>query len=165
MDVERKPPIPVWLVLVGTALIVGLMLLAVVLTAGALPVAQPGPEPVFSARHAGPLHASRSHVRPTPTVGPAWHTTKPPKAPSQPPRTHVDWDAIALCESGGHWNHPSTARYTGGLQMDLTFWHSYHGDRYAAWPWQATKAQQITVAERAYKVRGLTPWPTCGRLG
>jgi hypothetical protein len=112
-----------------------------------------------------------------------WHPPKPRPKPKPKPRpkpapsrsyvrpaprhTAVNWDAIAKCESGNHWNHHSATAglYWGGLQMDMTFWRHNGGLAYAARPDLATRAQQIAVAEVAYKSRGLRPWPTCGRYG
>lgn len=74
------------------------------------------------------------------------------------------WDRIAQCESGGNWATNTGNGYYGGLQMNMSFWHSYGGDEYAERPDLASREQQIVVAERARDSgRGYRPWPVCGR--
>jgi hypothetical protein len=57
--------------------------------------------------------------------------------------------------------------YWGGLQMDRGFMRAYGGDMIArhhgglADTW--TPAEQIVVAERAYRKRGFAPWPNTSR--
>jgi hypothetical protein len=62
------------------------------------------------------------------------------------------WDRIARCESGSQWGHrPVTNRtgtYSGGLMIGHRWWPLYGGREFAAYPYLATKAEQITVAER-----------------
>jgi hypothetical protein len=77
----------------------------------------------------------------------------------------VNWDAIAECESHGNWSINTGNGYYGGLQMNMGFWEGYGGLQFAPRPDLASKTQQIAVAERAYAVRGLSPWPYCGRFG
>lgn len=79
--------------------------------------------------------------------------------------TH-DWQALAQCESGGDWHANTGNGYYGGVQIDLTFWRNYGGLRFAARPDLATRAEQITVAERGLAVQGWGAWPTCSlRIG
>lgn len=78
-------------------------------------------------------------------------------------RTGVDWDALARCESGGRWNAATGNGYYGGLQFDGATWRSNGGLAYAPRADQATREQQIAVAENLSARRGLAPWPTCGR--
>lgn len=73
------------------------------------------------------------------------------------------WDLLATCESGGNWASASNPRYKGGVQMDSTFWRNYGGLAFAPAPHLASKAQQITVAERGQRVQGWQAWPTCSR--
>lgn len=92
------------------------------------------------------------------------------KAPPEPRRAPVYestgsvWDRLAQCESGGNWAINTGNGYYGGLQMDMQFWSSYGGPAFASRPDLASRAQQITVAERARDSgRGYYPWPTCAR--
>lgn len=71
------------------------------------------------------------------------------------------WDALAQCESGGNWAINSGNGYYGGLQFSYRTWHDYGGGAYADYPHQATREQQIAVAERLRAVRGYAPWPAC----
>ena len=68
------------------------------------------------------------------------------------------WDRIARCESGNRWNINTGNGYYGGLQFNLQTWRSVGGTDFAAYPHQATREQQITVANRLYAQRGLQPW-------
>ncbi|MFV0451608.1 MAG: transglycosylase family protein [Propioniciclava sp.] len=68
------------------------------------------------------------------------------------------WDRIAQCESTGRWNINTGNGYYGGLQFNLATWRSVGGGDFAAYPHQASRAEQITVANRLYAQRGLQPW-------
>jgi uncharacterized protein YabE (DUF348 family) len=71
------------------------------------------------------------------------------------------WDKIAQCESGGNWSINSGNGYYGGLQFDIQTWIGAGGGSYAPNASQASKAQQIDIANRIYAERGLQPWG-CG---
>jgi hypothetical protein len=77
----------------------------------------------------------------------------------------VNWDAIAKCESGGDWHRNSGNGYHGGLQFAPGTWRSNGGTQYASRADLASREQQIAVAERLRRNRGLHPWPTCGVRG
>ena len=68
------------------------------------------------------------------------------------------WDRIAKCESTNRWNINTGNGYYGGLQFSLATWRSVGGTDFAAYPHQATREEQITVANRLYAKRGLQPW-------
>jgi peptidoglycan hydrolase-like protein with peptidoglycan-binding domain len=68
------------------------------------------------------------------------------------------WDRIAECESGGRWNINTGNGYYGGLQFDYNTWLSVDGDDFASRADRASRAEQITVANRLYAKRGLQPW-------
>lgn len=68
------------------------------------------------------------------------------------------WDRIAQCESTGRWSINTGNGYYGGLQFNLQTWLSVDGDDFAYYPHQATRAEQITVANRLYEIRGTQPW-------
>jgi hypothetical protein len=98
-------------------------------------------------------------------------SSSPPAAPaggggsSTPPApvtTTHDWDAVALCESGGNWSINTGNGYYGGLQFSPTTWLAFGGGDYAPWADLATKSQQIAVAENVLAVQGPGAWPTCG---
>ncbi|GAA4830312.1 transglycosylase family protein [Kitasatospora terrestris] len=58
------------------------------------------------------------------------------------------WDKVAQCESSGNWAANTGNAHYGGLQFDLPTWQGYGGTQYAAYPHQATKQQQILIAEK-----------------
>lgn len=68
------------------------------------------------------------------------------------------WDRIARCESGGRWNINTGNGYYGGLQFARASWNANGGRDFAAYPHQASRAEQITVANRYYAKAGLQPW-------
>jgi peptidoglycan hydrolase CwlO-like protein len=83
----------------------------------------------------------------------------PSSAPVPSPSSEADWEAIAMCESGGNWHIDST--YDGGLQFHPNTWLAYGGGRYARYAWQATKEQQIAIAEKVLAGQGPGAWPNC----
>ncbi|MGV9451800.1 LysM peptidoglycan-binding domain-containing protein [Streptomyces sp. NPDC003635] len=74
------------------------------------------------------------------------------------------WDRVAECESGGSWSEDSGNGYYGGLQVTQENWERYGGTTYADSADQASRSQQIAVAERILADQGLAAWPTCGPL-
>ncbi|MGA8045911.1 MAG: ubiquitin-like domain-containing protein [Dermatophilaceae bacterium] len=68
------------------------------------------------------------------------------------------WDRIAQCESGGRWNINTGNGYYGGLQFNTQTWLGVGGADFAPRADLATRAEQITVANRLYAQRGLQPW-------
>jgi LysM repeat protein len=77
----------------------------------------------------------------------------------------ANWSAIAACESGGNWSASTGNGFYGGLQFTQQTWLGYGGGQYASSANQATKAQQIAVAERVLAGQGIGAWPTCGAGG
>ncbi|MFF4270809.1 transglycosylase family protein [Streptomyces sp. NPDC001536] len=76
--------------------------------------------------------------------------------------TASEWDAVAQCESGGNWSINTGNGYYGGLQFSASTWAAYGGTAYAAQANQATKAQQIEIAEKVLAGQGKGAWPSCG---
>ena len=70
------------------------------------------------------------------------------------------WDALAQCESGGNWNANTGNGYYGGIQFNAATWHANGG---SGMPHQASKAEQIAVAERTLAAQGWNAWPACSR--
>ncbi|HJV99698.1 MAG TPA: transglycosylase family protein [Arthrobacter sp.] len=68
------------------------------------------------------------------------------------------WDALAQCESGGNWSTDTGNGYTGGLQFSSSTWAAYGGTGSAA---DATREQQIAVAEQVQASQGWGAWPSC----
>jgi len=77
-----------------------------------------------------------------------------------------DWDRLAQCEAGGNWHINTGNGYYGGLQFNAGTWRAYGGNEFAPLPHQATREQQIAVAERTLAGQGWGAWPACSaRLG
>ena len=68
------------------------------------------------------------------------------------------WDRIAQCESTGNWSINTGNGYYGGLQFDIGTWLGAGGGDFAQRADLASRAEQITVANRVYANRGLQPW-------
>ncbi|HAM45842.1 MAG TPA: hypothetical protein DCM67_12580 [Propionibacteriaceae bacterium] len=68
------------------------------------------------------------------------------------------WNRIARCESGGNWHINTGNGYYGGLQFAAASWRGAGGRDFASLPHRATKAEQITVANRLYAKMGTRPW-------
>jgi nucleoid-associated protein YgaU len=81
--------------------------------------------------------------------------------PAQSP-TSV-WDSLAQCESGGNWNTNTGNGYAGGLQFSQSTWAAHGGTGSAA---NASRAQQIAVAQKVQASQGWGAWPACAaKLG
>jgi LysM repeat protein len=70
------------------------------------------------------------------------------------------WDQLAQCESGGRWNINTGNGYYGGLQFSPSTWRAFGGSGSAH---QASRGQQIAVAERVLAAQGWNAWPSCSR--
>ncbi|MCG7278376.1 transglycosylase family protein [Corynebacterium imitans] len=76
------------------------------------------------------------------------------------------WDSIAQCESGGDWSINTGNGYHGGLQFNPGTWAAYGGTAYAPTADQATREQQIAIAEKTQAAQGWGAWPACtAKLG
>ncbi len=76
--------------------------------------------------------------------------------------TGVNWDAVAACESGGNWGIATGNGYYGGLQFTMGTWRANGG---IGSPHQASREEQIRVAENVLRAQGIKAWPVCGRRG
>lgn len=76
------------------------------------------------------------------------------------------WDQLAQCESGGNWHINTGNGFSGGLQFHPQTWTGMGGGEYAPEAWQATREQQIVIAERVLAAQGWGAWPACSsKLG
>jgi resuscitation-promoting factor RpfA len=73
------------------------------------------------------------------------------------------WDSVAQCESSGDWQVNTGNGYYGGLQFDQHTWSAYGGTQYASNAAQASREQQIAVAERVLQAQGPGAWPVCSQ--
>lgn len=71
----------------------------------------------------------------------------------------ANWDAVAQCESGGNWNINTGNGYYGGLQFSQSTWQANGGSGYAH---NASREEQIRVAESVLATQGAGAWPVCG---
>ncbi|MGF1428349.1 transglycosylase family protein [Kitasatospora sp. LaBMicrA B282] len=71
------------------------------------------------------------------------------------------WDKVANCESTNDWSINTGNGFYGGLQFTSSTWAAYGGTQYAPQADQASKAQQISVAERVLADQGPGAWPVC----
>ena len=74
----------------------------------------------------------------------------------------VNWDAIAQCESGGNWSINTGNGYYGGLQFSQSTWEANGG---SGNPANASRAEQIRVANNVLQTQGIGAWPVCGARG
>jgi hypothetical protein len=77
------------------------------------------------------------------------------------------WDQLAHCETGGNWAANTGNGFGGGLQFAHTqrwsTWLSFGGGTYAPHPWDASREQQIDIAEQVLASSGWKAWPGCSR--
>lgn len=77
------------------------------------------------------------------------------------------WDQLAQCETGGNWATNTGNGFGGGLQFmhqsSYSTWLSFGGGDYAAHPWDASREQQINIAEKVLASSGWKAWPGCSR--
>ncbi|MFE0704810.1 transglycosylase family protein [Streptomyces sp. NPDC058872] len=72
------------------------------------------------------------------------------------------WDKVAYCESTNNWSINTGNGYYGGLQILKSTWDAFGGRTYASYPHQATKQQQILIAEKILAGQGAGAWGSCG---
>jgi len=68
------------------------------------------------------------------------------------------WDRLAQCESGGNWAINTGNGYSGGLQFSPGTWQANGGSGSAS---NASRAEQIRVAQRVLASQGWGAWPSC----
>lgn len=70
------------------------------------------------------------------------------------------WDRLAQCESGGNWNTNTGNGFYGGLQFTQSSWSAAGG---SGSPQNASRSEQIRVAQNLQRMQGWGAWPTCSR--
>ena len=126
----------------------------------AIPIKPPQPPPVTPPPEQTPPQPSTLAGSPQPAP-----KLKYAVAPSNPSARTADsnvWDRLARCESRGNWSS-NVGTFDGGLQFHPRTWKAYGGTRYAPSANQATREQQIAVAERVLARQGWRAWPACSR--
>lgn len=115
-----------------------------------------------------PLPSAASPAAPAaPAAAPAPAPQRAIRAAAQPAAAPVAsgsvWDRLAQCESSGNWSINTGNGYYGGLQFNLATWRANGG---TGMPHEASREQQIAVAQNLHSKRGFAPWPACSaKLG
>lgn len=77
------------------------------------------------------------------------------------------WDRLAQCETNSDWSSNTGNGFGGGLQFahqpSWSTWNSFGGTEFTTHPWEATREQQIEIAERVLQSSGWDAWPGCAR--
>jgi hypothetical protein len=106
--------------------------------------------PAQSETEAAPAEAPAP--APAPDPAPA-----PEPAPASQSGSGV-WDQLAQCESGGDWSINTGNGYYGGLQFSQSSWEAAGG---SGNPADASREEQIRVAENLLDMQGWGAWPAC----
>lgn len=170
-----------WVGLIGLA-VVGLIILLVRAPGPGGIVPDPVPEPIAasipatttaSTSSTSTSSTSSTTVATTTTSTPPTRTTVAAPAPVRSATT-VDWDYLADCESGewdanrvpirgtARWNDQSGG-YEGGVHFAPSTWDGAKPVGYPDGAHQATREQQIVVAEIVLDQQGPGAWPVCSR--
>lgn len=141
-----------------------------VLTAGLLCAGLAAPADAATARPRGitaaqwtALHTPATHASMLAYLVAHGLLPAPPRPAANPVPAavrHLDWPALARCESSGNPRAVSPYGDMGLYQFNLATWRSVGG---RGTPVQASAAEQTLRAQLLYMRRGAAPWPTCGR--
>src|SRR5699024_11696250 len=71
------------------------------------------------------------------------------------------WGCVARWGSGGILHTDTGVGYHRGLQFSASAWQAFGGGEFAATADQASREEQIVVAERALAQQGWGAWPAC----
>jgi hypothetical protein len=132
--------------------------------------AQPAPDPVVSLGNDNTIDAHVAIAELLTTLTTTTTTAVPQyrNRPAPPPSSDASrWDQLAQCETGGNWSANTGNGFGGGLQFmhqrSYSTWLSFGGEEFAPHPWQASREQQIDIAERVLASSGYGAWPGCSR--
>ena len=117
----------------------------------------------YQPRHRATKPASRSTRRVAATTASLAAAVAAPLATvgTAEAATDATWNRLAQCESGGDWHINTGNGYYGGVQFSDSTWDAYGGERYASTADQATREQQIAIAEKVLDGQGWGAWPAC----
>lgn len=113
-----------------------------------------------AAQHVPAVQAQPAYTQSAPVQQPA-PVAKQPIADAPAVSSGSVWDTLAQCESGGNWSINTGNGYSGGLQFAPGTWAGHGGGEYASSAANATREQQIAVAERVQQSQGWGAWPSC----
>ncbi len=113
----------------------------------------------YRGRHRAPSTTGRALAR-TAAAGAAVGAPLLATIPAQAAPDTV-WDKVAACESSGNWAINTGNGFSGGLQFTPSTWSGFGGSQFAPAAFQASRDQQIVVAERVLAAQGWGAWPVC----
>ena len=154
----RRSRTPIW---VGLGVVVALT--AAVTIGTTLRTGTPGG---VATAPSAPAAAAPPSAQAPATTAPSGAQAGAPVAPADTTNTAdtgtpvSTWDKVAQCESGGNWATSTGNGFHGGLQFTASTWRSFGG---SGMPHQASRTEQIAVAERVLDAQGWKAWPACSR--
>ena len=110
----------------------------------------------YQGKHRKPSNTARNVAR----MAVAGAVVAAPIAVSAPANA-ADWDSLAKCESSGNWSANTGNGFSGGLQFTQSTWKAYGGGQYASNAKDASREEQIQVAEKVLQAQGTKAWPGC----
>jgi resuscitation-promoting factor RpfA len=116
----------------------------------------------YRGRHRAPSKTGRTIAR-TAVAGAVAGAPLLVAAPAATAAPDSTWDKLAQCESGSRWNINTGNGFYGGLQFTPSTWRGFGGKEFAAMAHQASRDEQIVVAERVLAKQGWNAWPACSR--
>jgi LysM repeat protein len=116
----------------------------------------------YRGRHRAPSKTGRTIAR-TAVAGAVAGAPLLVVAPAASAAPDSAWDKLAECESGSRWDINTGNGYHGGLQFSPRTWSAFGGGEFAPVAYQASRAEQIVVAERVLAEQGWNAWPVCSR--
>ena len=114
----------------------------------------------YRGRHRAPSTTGRAIAR-TAIAGAMAGTPFLALTPAANAASDSTWDRLAQCESGGRWDINTGNGFHGGLQFTPRTWSGFGGREFAPVAYQASREEQITVAERVLAKQGWNAWPVC----
>lgn len=126
---------------------------------------QSNPTPVTSMEMEGTIQTTTTTSSTTTTTVAAQPLVLP--APKVTIPNESRWDLLAQCECGGNYGCNTGNGFGGAFQFmhqaSYSSWRAYGGEQFSEHPWDASREQQIVVAERIYDSVGWSAWPACSR--
>ena len=113
----------------------------------------------YRGRHRAPTNTGRFLAR-TAIAGAATVAPMAVAAPAAHAEGGTVWDKLAQCESSGNWAINTGNGFSGGLQFTPSTWRAFGGEGRAH---DASRIEQIIVAERVLAKQGWGAWPACSR--
>ena len=116
----------------------------------------------YRGKHRKPSTAGRTIAR-TAIAGAVAGVPLVAVAPSASAASDSAWDKLAQCESSGNWAINTGNGFSGGLQFTRSTWQAFGGAQFAPVAHQATREEQIVVAEKVLAGQGWGAWPSCSK--